>query len=164
MFTTGMDATEHRSALTPLTEAPEPEMVPDWNNIGIFATGIALGAVLGATVALLVSPASGRELRERVARRLGRGENQSVWEQFSAEQIARDHSREAVQPHHLGVPNPHHVKAARVLGIDFQAIESLRSHFSRVFNALSHAEAERSFTERAGEVKMAFRVAGISSN
>ena len=80
-----MDATEHRSALTPLTEAPEPEMVPDWNSIGIFATGIALGAVLGATVALLVTPASGRELRHRVARRFGRGKNESVWEQLADE-------------------------------------------------------------------------------
>lgn len=85
MVTTGMDATQHRSALTPLTEAPEPEMVPDWNNIGIFATGIALGAVLGATVALLVAPASGRDLRQGVARRLGRGKNESVWEQLADE-------------------------------------------------------------------------------
>lgn len=87
-----MDATEHRSALTPLTEAPEPEMVPDWNNIGIFATGVALGAVLGATVALLVAPASGRDLRERVARRLGRGSNESVWEQL-ADELADAKSR-----------------------------------------------------------------------
>ena len=85
MFTTGLEPTAHRSALTPLTEAPEPEMVPDWNNIGIFATGIALGAVLGATVALLVAPASGRDLRQRVVRRIARGKNESVWEQLADE-------------------------------------------------------------------------------
>lgn len=89
MFTTGLDSAERKSALLPLTEEPGPEMVPDWNNIGLFATGIALGAVLGAAIALFVSPASGRELRGRVARRLGRGGNEgSVWEEL-ADELAR---------------------------------------------------------------------------
>ena len=86
MFTTVTDGEERKSALVPLTEVPKPEMVPDWNNIGLFATGIALGAVLGATVALLVAPASGTELRGRVARRLGRGKGDStVWEELADE-------------------------------------------------------------------------------
>jgi hypothetical protein len=92
MFTTGIDAPERKSALTPLLEEPAPEMVPDWNNIGLFATGIALGAVLGATIALFVAPASGRQLRGRVARRFGRsGSDGSVWEKL-ADELARAES------------------------------------------------------------------------
>ena len=88
MFTSSIEDGRRKSALVPLTEQP-PEMVADWDHIGLFATGIALGAVLGATVALLVAPASGRELRSRVARRLGRGgEDDSVWEEL-ADELAR---------------------------------------------------------------------------
>jgi len=43
------------------------EMVPDWNNIGLFTAGIAVGAILGAAVALLFAPASGGETRHRIA-------------------------------------------------------------------------------------------------
>lgn len=95
MFSSVMDADERKSALTPLTEEPAPAMVPDWNNIGLFATGIALGVVLGATVALLVAPASGEELRSRVARRFrgDRGDD-SVWEELAAE-LARAESEAA---------------------------------------------------------------------
>lgn len=84
MFGTGIEDGRRKSALVPLTEAP-PELVPDWNHIGIFATGIALGAVLGATVALLVAPASGRAIRNRVARKFGRGGSESVWEELADE-------------------------------------------------------------------------------
>lgn len=86
MFTSVTDAGERKSALIPLTEEPAPEMVPDWTNIGLFATGIALGAVLGATVALFVAPASGRELRGKVASRLGGGKrDSSVWDELADE-------------------------------------------------------------------------------
>ena len=86
MFTPGLNDAVRTSALTPLTEEPGPEMVPDWNNIGIFATGIALGVVLGATAALLVAPSSGRELRGRVARKFGRGgDSDSVWDELAGE-------------------------------------------------------------------------------
>lgn len=96
MFTTGMDAADRKSALTPLTEEPGAEMVADWNNIGLFATGIALGAVLGATLALFVAPGSGREMRGRVARRFGRGGGDgSVWEELADELAAAE--RELVQ-------------------------------------------------------------------
>jgi hypothetical protein len=84
MFTAGIEDGRRKSALVPLTEPP-PEMVADWNHIGLFATGIALGAVLGATVALLVAPASGREIRGRVARKFGRGGGDSVWEDLADE-------------------------------------------------------------------------------
>lgn len=35
----------------------------DWGQIGSFAAGIAIGAVIGAGVALLVAPASGEDVR-----------------------------------------------------------------------------------------------------
>ncbi|MDQ6717262.1 MAG: YtxH domain-containing protein [Gemmatimonadota bacterium] len=86
MFTSGLDDSGRKPALTPLTEEPVPEMVPDWTNIGVFATGIALGALLGATVALLVAPESGSELRGRVARKFGRGgDDESVWDELAGE-------------------------------------------------------------------------------
>lgn len=89
MFTGEIDTQERRSALTPLTEEPAPEMIPDWDNIGIFATGLALGVALGAAAALLVAPASGRELRSRVARKFGRGSrDESVWNDL-AEELAK---------------------------------------------------------------------------
>jgi hypothetical protein len=60
------------------------ETVPDWNNIGLFTAGIAVGAILGATVALLLAPASGDLTRGRIARRF-RGENDDVWEELAEE-------------------------------------------------------------------------------
>lgn len=98
MFTVGMDDETRRSALTPLAEEPAPVMVPDWENIGLFATGLALGVVLGATVALFAAPASGREMRGRVARRFGRGDgNDSVWEEL-ADELAKAESELARKP------------------------------------------------------------------
>src|SRR5437763_16115991 len=62
------------------------EMVPDWNNIGLFTAGIAVGAILGAAVALLFAPASGNETRHRIARRarhpLG---DDDVWDELAEE-------------------------------------------------------------------------------
>jgi hypothetical protein len=60
------------------------ETVPDWNNIGLFTAGIAVGAILGATVALLLAPASGGQTRHRIARRF-RGEDDDVWEDLAEE-------------------------------------------------------------------------------
>ena len=50
--TSGFDSGERQSALNPLLEEPQPETVPDWENIGIFAAGITVGIVLGAGAAL----------------------------------------------------------------------------------------------------------------
>ena len=63
------------------------ETVPDWNNIGLFAAGIAVGAILGASAALLWAPASGDETRERIGRRVRRlrGDDDDVWDQLAAE-------------------------------------------------------------------------------
>src|SRR4051812_22523297 len=53
----------------PKDDGLAPEMVPDWNNIGLFTAGIAVGAVLGAAVALLLAPASGEGTRPSLRRR-----------------------------------------------------------------------------------------------
>jgi gas vesicle protein len=41
----------------------------DWERVAVFSTGIALGAALGAGVALLFAPYSGEETREAILRR-----------------------------------------------------------------------------------------------
>ena len=62
------------------------EMVPDWNNIGLFTAGIAVGAILGAATALLFAPASGGDLRHRIARRARSiGGGGDVWEELAEE-------------------------------------------------------------------------------
>jgi gas vesicle protein len=61
-------------------------MVPDWNNIGLFTAGIAVGAILGAATALLFAPASGGEMRHRIARRVRSvGGEDDVWDDLAAE-------------------------------------------------------------------------------
>ena len=67
----------------PPEEAPV-EMVPDWNAIGLFAAGIAVGAILGASVALLLAPGSGEETRERIASKAGRDDDE-LWDQLAEE-------------------------------------------------------------------------------
>jgi hypothetical protein len=70
----------------PKDDGLPPEMVPDWNNIGLFTAGIAVGAVLGAAVALLLAPASGGETRHNIARRVRkiRGDD-NVWDELAQE-------------------------------------------------------------------------------
>lgn len=68
----------------PPEEAPV-ELVPDWNAIGLFAAGIAVGAVLGASVALLLAPASGEETRHRIANKVRRRDDDDIWDQLAAE-------------------------------------------------------------------------------
>jgi hypothetical protein len=74
------------------------ETVPDWNNIGLFTAGIAVGAILGATVALLLAPASGDETRHSIGRRVRklRG-GDDVWDDLAAEldRAAREMEEEA---------------------------------------------------------------------
>ena len=62
------------------------ETVPDWNNIGLFTAGIAIGAILGASVALLLAPRSGEETRENISRRVRhlRGDD-DIWDELAAE-------------------------------------------------------------------------------
>jgi hypothetical protein len=62
------------------------EMVPDWNNIGLFTAGIAVGAILGAAVALLFAPASGEETRHSLGRRVRRErDDEDVWGELADE-------------------------------------------------------------------------------
>ena len=70
----------------PKDDGMPPEMVPDWNNIGLFTAGIALGAVLGAAVALLLAPASGEETRHSIGRRVRkfRGDD-DIWDELAEE-------------------------------------------------------------------------------
>ncbi len=69
----------------PRPEEAPVDMVPDWNAIGLFATGIALGAILGASVALLLAPASGEETRHRIANKVRRRDDDDIWEQLAEE-------------------------------------------------------------------------------
>src|SRR5215210_9182523 len=76
------------------------ETVPDWNNIGLFTAGIAVGAILGATVALLLAPASGDETRHSIARRVRnlRGDD-DVWDELARElELAAAEREEEAEP------------------------------------------------------------------
>jgi YtxH-like protein len=72
---------------------PQPKLdgvpldtVPDWNNIGLFTAGIAVGAVLGAAVALLLAPGSGDETRHRIGRRVrGLRGADDAWDELAEE-------------------------------------------------------------------------------
>lgn len=70
----------------PKTDGVPGETVPDWNNIGLFTAGIALGAILGASIALLWAPASGDETRQRIGRKVRRlrGDD-DVWDELAEE-------------------------------------------------------------------------------
>lgn len=70
----------------PSSDGLPHETVPDWNNIGLFTAGIAVGAILGASVALLLAPASGDETRHSIARRVRsiRGDD-DVWDELAEE-------------------------------------------------------------------------------
>lgn len=70
----------------PRPEGLPGETVPDWNNIGLFTAGIAVGAILGASVALLMAPASGDVTRHGIARRVRRirGDD-DIWDDLAEE-------------------------------------------------------------------------------
>ena len=84
---------------SPLPKAPAPgsipqprpdglphERVPDWNNIGLFTAGVAVGAILGAVVALFLAPASGEVTRHRVGRRVrGIRGSDDIWGELAEE-------------------------------------------------------------------------------
>jgi len=86
MPTTEHETTERQSSLKPLLERPSPKKEPDWRNIGIFATGLAIGVALGATAALLLAPSSGSEPRSRPVRRPGGApDDDSIWDDLASE-------------------------------------------------------------------------------
>jgi len=94
-----LNSQEQSKSAPPSVKAPPPgsvpqpnsdglpyETVPDWNNIGLFAAGVAVGAVLGAAVALLMAPATGEETRHSISRRVRRlrGDD-DVWDELAEE-------------------------------------------------------------------------------
>jgi len=83
----------------PKRDAVPLETVPDWNNIGLFTAGIALGAILGATVALLWAPASGDETRDRIGRRVRKlRSNDDIWDELAEElELAATESEEEAE-------------------------------------------------------------------
>lgn len=86
MLTGAMDTKRRRSALKPLLREPTRRTRADWKHIGLFAGGITVGIVLGAGAALLLAPASGSEVRDRIARRFRGAEgSDSVWEDLERE-------------------------------------------------------------------------------
>ena len=71
------------------TAAPsrDGEREIDWERVAVFGTGIALGAALGAGVALLFAPRSGAETRAAIARSGSRWAHhgRDAWEDLRAE-------------------------------------------------------------------------------
>jgi hypothetical protein len=59
----------------------------DWERVAVFGTGIALGAALGAGIALLFAPSSGEEIRASIARRgaLLAHQGRDVWDDLRDE-------------------------------------------------------------------------------
>jgi hypothetical protein len=59
----------------------------DWERVALFGTGIALGAALGAGVALLFAPSSGEEIRAAIASRGARlaHRGRDVWDDLRDE-------------------------------------------------------------------------------
>ncbi len=59
----------------------------DWERVAVFGTGIALGAALGAGVALLFAPSSGEDIRATIARGGARLAHQGrdVWDDLRDE-------------------------------------------------------------------------------
>jgi hypothetical protein len=103
------DSSSPAGSATTIPKAPPPgsipqprsdglphETVPDWNNIGLFTAGIAVGAILGAAVALLMAPASGEETRHSIGRRVRnlRGDD-DVWDELAEELELAAAEREA---------------------------------------------------------------------
>jgi hypothetical protein len=61
------------------TDAPTADDADmDWRSLGIFGAGLAVGALLGAGVALLVAPASGFETRTRIVHGARRARERAV--------------------------------------------------------------------------------------
>lgn len=87
MITTGPKSKVDVSIPPARPEGLPFEKVPDWNNIGLFTAGILVGGVLGATIALLVAPASGEEIRDRIASKVRRDDDDDdgLWDELAIE-------------------------------------------------------------------------------
>lgn len=91
--------TSARSPLKQAKLAPRPTSATDRN--AVFITGVILGAALGAGVALLLAPRSGRSTRRRLARsgRRVRGRARDAWHDLAGElRDARRRRKDAPAP------------------------------------------------------------------
>ena len=61
------------------------ETVPDWNNIGLFTAGIAIGAILGASVALLLARRGGDETEESSGSSVRYRGDDDLWNELATE-------------------------------------------------------------------------------
>ena len=75
-------------------EVPQPSKVdgkpyatvPDWEQIGTFGAGLAIGALIGAATALMLAPDSGEGTRKKLRNRFRRvGRDDSVWDELGVE-------------------------------------------------------------------------------
>lgn len=75
-----------------MTVASEDSAI-DWQQVAIFATGLAIGAVVGVGTALLLAPKSGRDTRRAIIRgsRHLRSRGHDAWDDL------RDELREAAR-------------------------------------------------------------------
>lgn len=84
MYKHDVEAGENRAARK--IEGKPYDTVPDWEQIGTFGVGLAIGAVIGAATALLMAPASGEATRARLGSRIrGIGRDDSVWDELGDE-------------------------------------------------------------------------------
>jgi len=77
--------TTRTSALRPLGKPYKS--VTDVQSVSLLGLGIVIGVVLGAGVALLTAPQSGRDTRESLSRRVrrARGQPSGMWERLGRE-------------------------------------------------------------------------------
>ncbi len=87
MFTSLPDE-QSKSRPTSVRPLGKPyKSVPDGRSISILGLGLVVGVVLGAGVALLVAPQTGRNARAAISRRVrkARGEPVGAWERLGRE-------------------------------------------------------------------------------
>src|SRR5665213_334440 len=82
----------------------------------------------------------------------------------TAQEIARDHSSEAVEPHDFGVPHTHHVETTCVCGVDFKTGERRVTHLASVFHPVACPEREGHSAQRLGKNEVSVGAAGIYFN
>ena len=89
--------------------------IPDVRSISLLGVGMVIGAVVGAGVALLIAPKSGREVRDMIGSRVGRARRDNgVWYKLGNElrraaaakrkQLERDEARDRVRQHAAAQP------------------------------------------------------------
>ena len=79
----------------------------------------------------------------------------------AAKNIFGDETHQAVQPHHLGVPDSHHVQAAGVIGLEAETFQRLGTNVGAVFHPTSRTLRQRSLSKRPRENEVTFRIARI---